>query len=755
MAKPDYTELLQAIDAAEQESYGSDTDAQLPNDRARAIDYYLGRGIAAAPEGRSQVVDRSVYETIAWILPSMTRIFANGDDVVELPPIGPEDVEPAKQEAQYLNFVLTQKNPWFQVTRDWFTDALLTKNAYVYGYHEKKRTVDIENYERQPQEGLQLLTQDSDVQVLDLKGYPSPDNEQVPVTNPDGSPAINDLGQPVMQPLMLYDVKLRRAAEKGQICVKVLPPERCKVSEKTPSFKLDECKYFEYWDWRTISDLRADGFDVEDDVSSDGDRGQVEDIARDQFGENSQARDNQIDPSMKRVKVRYVWVNYDYDEDGIAELNYCVVVGREVLFREEVSRIPVACIVPNPIPHRHIGLSIADLTMDLQDIGTALWRQGLDNLYLSNNARTAVSDKVNLDDLLVSRPGGVVRVKDGMPANEVMPLQVPFVFPQTMEGLASLDQIKEKRTGMSQYFTGLDRNALNKTATGIQTLTTAAAQRVEDIARIFASGIEDLASIVHELILKGGHRKETIRIRGNWVEIDPATWKRRTDFRISVGFAAGNKDAMVQKLMMLGNVQKEGLGIIATPQNLYETAIELAKASDFAAPQRFFTEPEKMPQQQPQPDPLIVSAQIKAQSDGQIKQLEQDTQHLQIQEQARQSDQEDMLKKYQIDKDAELKIVLEQMKGGQLVDLERHRAELNPKTKEVAAGVERTKGEQGLIAQFLTANQQQTQAIGEMLSAAVQSISQAVQAMNAPRAVIRGKDGKVTHTVPVMNGNGT
>jgi hypothetical protein len=83
--------LLAAIDAAEQSSYSSEGDTQLSTDRAYAIDMYLGKNLEPAPEGRSQVIDRSVFETIQWILPSLCRIFANGDDVVELPPVGPED----------------------------------------------------------------------------------------------------------------------------------------------------------------------------------------------------------------------------------------------------------------------------------------------------------------------------------------------------------------------------------------------------------------------------------------------------------------------------------------------------------------------------------------------------------------------------------------------------------------------------------------------------------------------------------------
>src|ERR1043165_302016 len=89
-------ELLGVIDDFESNSYGSDESGDLSNERAKNIERYLGKNILPAPDGRSQVRDRSTYEVVAWMMPSLSRIFANGDDVVDLPPIGPEDEEPAK-----------------------------------------------------------------------------------------------------------------------------------------------------------------------------------------------------------------------------------------------------------------------------------------------------------------------------------------------------------------------------------------------------------------------------------------------------------------------------------------------------------------------------------------------------------------------------------------------------------------------------------------------------------------------------------
>ena len=144
MPRYDEEKLLQAINTAEQDSYGGDGDSILSEDRARALDYYLGRNMAPAADGRSQVIDRSVYETVQWIIPSLTRIFANGDDVVELPPQGPDDVKSAKQEAQYLNHIILNKNPWFQIFNEAAKDACTSKAGYIYVIRDKKRNSSID-----------------------------------------------------------------------------------------------------------------------------------------------------------------------------------------------------------------------------------------------------------------------------------------------------------------------------------------------------------------------------------------------------------------------------------------------------------------------------------------------------------------------------------------------------------------------------------------------------------------------------------
>ena len=561
----DLEKLYLAIHNASADSYGGDENGDLATERSRNIDRYLGKNLIPAPDGRSQVTDRTVYETIQWVQPSLCRIFANGDDVVEVVPVGPEDEEAAKQEGQYLNYIALQRNNWVQIFDTASKDAQLSKMAYLYVYRKDTTQVELESYSKQTAEGVALIMQDKP-EVVELKEYPDPDAQPQQQVDPM-------TGQPIMAPPpMLYDIKIRRTKPDIKFCIEPLPPERCRVSTRCRTTQLTDCPYFEYYDYPTISDLRAEGLEIDDEIGQGDDPWDtVEDAARNLYSENND--DNPIDPAMRRVLTKWCWIRHDSDEDGIAELQYCIVVGKNIVHREEVTRIPVAVLSPDPLPHRHIGLCSSDTVADIQDIKTVILRGALDNLNLSNNVRLFINpNMVNLDDALVSRPGSVIRGKPGAVfGNDIAPIQTPFVFPQAMEALGYMEQVSEGRTGVNRYFQGTDQNALNKTASGVQQLSTMAAQRVEQLARMLAPGLVEMFSILHEIVLKAGKFTDRVKLRGQWVQVDPTTWRKRTDFRLSVGYAAGNKDAAINKLMMIANLQEKAAmsgAPIVQPRNL-------------------------------------------------------------------------------------------------------------------------------------------------------------------------------------------
>jgi hypothetical protein len=593
--------LVAAIE--EQERLASNGGA-LSEERQKSLDLYLGRPYGDEQDGRSKVVMRDVADTIEWIKPSLMKVFCSGDEIARFDPVGPEDEEQAQQETDYINHVLMTKNDGFQIFYDWFHDALLQKNGYVMVRNCEERVSTRDQYKGLTDDEFAMLAKDDDVEVLEHTEYMSEATEIAP-------------------PMTYHDAVVRKAGTYRYLKISNIPPERVRVASDWPALNLKGCPFFEIEDWKTISDLRNEGYDVPDDindaaVSSDAEQAEqlrnVEQVYQDR-------RDIEAQPATRRVKVRYVWMLWDADGDGIAELRHIVICGTAILSDEEDDLTPAACLCPIRMPHEHNGLSISDIVEDLQRIRTVLVRGFLDNTYLANNSENVVDiNRVNLDDWLTARPGGVKRV-DGPVGDAWAPLIRPQIGGDILQAVEYVDTVRENRTGVTRYNQGMDANSLNKTATGINLISNAAAQRIELIARLFAeTGVKCLMLIVHAMSLKYGREAEMVKLRGQWAQISPNTWKTRRDMTVSVGLGNGNKDQMLQHLMMIAQMQTQGMQIgIATAKNIYATARRFTQNAGFKNADEFWTDPEKDPMPQ-QPNPMLQAEQAKQEGAMQLHQ---------------------------------------------------------------------------------------------------------------------------------------
>jgi hypothetical protein len=563
----------------------------LADDRTKALDYYLGNPLGNEIDGRSQVVSRDVWDTVEWIKPQIADIFCSGDEVVAFAPVNKEDVQAAEQETQFINHVITQKNEWFPVWYNWSHDALLQKVGYVLAYWDEG--------ERRQKEKYKGLTDDEFTLLLQ-------DKNAVPVEHD-----LDEFGG--------HNVTIERVKPYG--CVKIvnIAPENVLVSHNSRHLNLQDTSldFVEYWQHKTLSELRDDGFDVDDELTDAGDTsGDYEDATRDDNNPFRNAEGEESSPATRRVKVRNVWIRFDEDEDGKAELRRVVVVGKTILENEECDLVTLTALCPCPLPHQHAGLSLADAVSDLQLIKTALLRGGLDNQYLANNGRIAVDDSlVNLDDLLVSRPGGMVRVK-GPPSQSIFPLAHTSTGAEAVGMMEYVDRVMQKRTGVNEQSQGLDPNSLqNKTLGAAQIYQTAAQQRIKFIARIFAeTGVKNLFQVVHALTLKHTRQQEIVRLRNQWVPVDPRLWAARNDMTISVALGSGDK---AQQIMFLeGVLQKQVLAAqhgLSDPVKIYNTLKRMTNIAGFKDHEEFWTDPSTQPPKPPQTPPEVLAEQAKGQ----------------------------------------------------------------------------------------------------------------------------------------------
>lgn len=615
------TDMLAAIRHYESDAIGGDED-DLAENRAAALDYYLGRPMGNEIRGRSQVVSKDVFDTVEWIKPSLLRIFAGGDQVVAFQPQNENDIAAAEQETDYVDYVVQRKNNWFMCAYNWFSDALLLRTSYCLAYWERRQEPVLERYMGLTDDELAYIMSDPCVELVGHDAYVGP----MPLPQPMGASMVMQ-GQ-VLPQMTFHNVEVRRVQDYGCAKICALPAERCLVRSTHPDVLVRESDFFEYWEMKTISELRAMGFDVDDNINDSGSRqgdthGPVA-TARD-VGDNLTTTDrfNPSDPSMREVRLRWIWLRFDFDQDGLAEKRYVLAVGDTILVNQEVASTPVSALCPYPMPHRHVGLSLHDIMGDLQELRTALMRQTVDNAFLHTNGRYGVDKNlVNLDDLAVSRPGGYVRV-NGSPHTAIMPFTHPNTLQESVGIMQYLDGIRQDRTGTAKPFAGADVDAINAQPGTVAQLTNAVSQKIELIARLFADGVKDLFSIVHEITLSNATVPDKVELRGKWVSIDPRTWKKRSDMRITVGMGVINRQqhiAGVSALIgMQGKLKDFGL---TSPAKVYASAAEFAKALGFASGKQFFDEPPPDARFQPPIDPMIVATQINAQAETLMKQMD-------------------------------------------------------------------------------------------------------------------------------------
>jgi hypothetical protein len=161
----DLTDLKAMLSAEKANSLAAMSAAQLMEERARAMEYYLGDMSQDMPaqDGRSRAVSTDVSDVIEGMLPHLMDIFAGSDEVVRFEPVGPEDEDDAQQETDYVNHVFMQQNPGFMVLYSFIKDGLLSKTGLVKVWWDEDEREERETYYDLTEDQYALLVQAIDM----------------------------------------------------------------------------------------------------------------------------------------------------------------------------------------------------------------------------------------------------------------------------------------------------------------------------------------------------------------------------------------------------------------------------------------------------------------------------------------------------------------------------------------------------------------------------------------------------------------
>lgn len=612
-------ESLKALLSSEIRSSVLYDSSELSEKRTRALEYYRGEMTdTPAAVGRSQVVSRDVADTMGWMLPGIIRVFTASDRMAEYEPVGKGDEEFAQQATDYCNYIFWKDNPGYRILWDATHDSLLQGNGIVKHYWDDAEECEYSEHSGMTLEQLSILQQDGAEIVAQSEGEPQK------VMAPD------QMGQPVEQEIPTYDIKLKRVTRNGSVRVECIEPERFLMNREARC--IEEARFCAHWDEVTRSDLVEMGFNAEvvENLPSYPNSGlSSESLARnDDFDGLGSVGDH----SMQLVELYECYIKADADGDGKAETvraYYAGNGGAGELLDWEVwdDDVPFSDIPCEPVPHRWDARSIADETMDIQRIKTVLTRQFLDNLYWVNNPLIwAHLGSVKNPEMLTAPVFGGTIWLDPKAIQPPTPLPVPFIGDKALMGLAHFDEQIEKRTGVSRSTMALDPETLqNQTATANQNQKDASYSQVELIARNQSElGWRRVFKQILRLIVKHQDRPRTIRLRDQWVDMDPRFWNSNMDVTINVGLGTGSRD---RDMSMLNNILNTQTGIaqqfaaggfmeeaVDMVPKVVKTATKLAESSGIRNPDEYYPDidDEKLAQMKQaaaqraqQPDPKI------------------------------------------------------------------------------------------------------------------------------------------------------
>lgn len=559
--------------------YASDMQT-LQLQREKALKQYMCDPYGNEEEGRSQVVTSDIFDTIETVMPYLCKLFYGGQEVAKFSGAGEGDEDGAKLLGELVNFFVQKKMQGFVLFHDWMKESLINRMSVLKYWYEKREDKKKKEYKGLSEVEFELLVGREDIEILSVK-------ENIADGEPDPMTGETSPGEKT------YDVVANKITKVSHPDAEAIPSEAFIFNVRAKNISDSPCGHIIR---KHKADIIKEYGIPEDQIIEETNKFLTDPVYIERYkdlGGISFLRDGDSD-------YYYIYEMYldDYDKKGNKQPKKVVIMGNRVISEEDNSygEPPFIEISPIRLPHRAVGLGIAQILEDIQKIRTALFRAILDNIYFQNNGREAFDpQKVDIDMLMDgNRPGGKIPVRPGTdPRLAVFPLPVTPLAQQTVEMLDKVDEMRQDRSGINRYVQGDDKG-LNKTAFGVNTLLNQALQRQEMLARTFAeTGFAKFYKRIAELTIEYMDEPQAIRLNGEWKTIDPNSIDVDFDVNIDVGIGTGSKDVVVQQMMQMLQVSLPlvQLGIV-TPDNLFNVLKTIYENMGYKNVQEFVTQPQ-------------------------------------------------------------------------------------------------------------------------------------------------------------------
>lgn len=476
------------------------------------------------------------WSSIEWLLPSMLKAFFGSNRIISISGVGSEDADRAERVMKLIQWQLTVKNTGYRIFKSWFGDALAS-NLGILKCYWKRETETVPRQDVLDRQALVGVLSDPHNKIV--RSEPVPDimsilgfaPANVAVTWEEEKVTTN---QPVIESVRPSDIRY------------------------TPDGRtLGECSMVAHRKVVTVDQLRRDAgrglYDpkVVEEIATEAtdqlDPSELEKFLNPAAEERDKGKSER---ARMRVVLYECYLKTDIDGDGMLE-DAIVTVANDKLLRaveNPYGRAPFFDLVPFWDSYQVWGkMGLTEIIQDVQDSHTALLRQMLVSLGLSNQYRSVVNEnEINIDDLIDDAM--FIRAKTS-PQSAFFPLPHPGLNPQNFQFFEYLKGQLEEWTPITRYNQGLDASSMNKTATGINMIMTASQQRQEEIVRNFAeTGIRDLFRFLIQLNQRYLDQEQIVRLQNEALEFSPDDLSGDFDLSVDASSGVGAIDAKVQVL---------------------------------------------------------------------------------------------------------------------------------------------------------------------------------------------------------------
>jgi len=533
---PQMTEdvLITALDNMVHDATGNNSTFISENEEL--LDRYEANPYGDELPERSKVVSNDVMDIVEADMPSLARIFLGPAEILKFKPnkSNEEDQKEADDKTKYVNWQI-RGQPWsFSVLHGFIKNALIQQLSVVKYMIEE--TTEIEEHKKTGLSNDELAVFQKSLEGEDVKSVEVVREEE----------AESEENTVVL--------KVERTVK----CVKIVdvPLETFRMTKNAT----DKDSAAMVGDVSTITrgELMARGFSRSqvDGLSLAGGKDEsarLKAIRDAKEGGSTNEADNS-DWAGEDVEIEDLYPTIDYDGDGIAERRHIMRSGDIILVNEVFNHVPYAIMSSILMPHKAIGKSRAEIAAPTARVKTAILRGVNDNIYAVNNPRIAVNDNVNMDDMFIIRPNGVVRNKgDASPSLNMYPIEIPYIGDKAMQVLQHWDQARAQSTGSLMASQGLNADDLAKeTATRFTGIQDASKGKVELVARVMAeTGFRQLFEGVAWLDANYQDSETEIEILGAELRVNPADWKFKHSVVSKVGLGAGDDEKKLQTMTAL------------------------------------------------------------------------------------------------------------------------------------------------------------------------------------------------------------